>query len=269
MFTLTQTRGGASKGLATLSLVEGALQRRAVVRALQAAQGPRRHRRVEQDAPTAPRQRPRQFPHQGPLQRGDRARHQVDDRRPLRRHARPRHHRLGRRHRLRPSQDDHPARRPELPGEPAQAWQVEMRHPRGRLRCSRRKQYTGLSVYVRVNAGPTGDSWTPIDAGRARDAIVKTVVLGVPPYAAASSRRRCPCASARVGGRGAGEQTITVTTTGDPTGAGDCLTADSSCSLRQAVAAASAGRHHRARRRDVQPHPGDRHRHHAAAHDRG
>ena len=37
------------------------------------------------------------------------------------------------------------------------------------------------------------------------------------------------------------QQTINVTRTDDPTGAGDCTTADSSCSLRQAVAAASTG----------------------------
>ena len=37
------------------------------------------------------------------------------------------------------------------------------------------------------------------------------------------------------------QQTINVTTTGDPTTAGDCATTDSSCSLRQAVVAASSG----------------------------
>ncbi len=80
VFKFTQTRGGASKGLATLSLVEAAFKRRALVRALQAAQGRRRLGRLEQDAAASSRQRPRQIPHQGPLQRRHRARHQVDDR---------------------------------------------------------------------------------------------------------------------------------------------------------------------------------------------
>ena len=54
-------------------------------------------------------ERPRQVPHEGPLRRGDRPRHDLDDRRPLRRNPDPRDHGQRHRHRLRPPQDDHPA----------------------------------------------------------------------------------------------------------------------------------------------------------------
>ncbi len=53
--------------------------------------------------------------HELPVQRRDRPRHKLDDDRPLRRHPHARHQRQRRRHRLRPAQDDHPPRRPELP----------------------------------------------------------------------------------------------------------------------------------------------------------
>ena len=105
------------------------VQGRADVRA--PARRPRR-----QTTPPPPRSRagssscstraPRASSDQRPLQRRHRPRHEMDDRRPLRRHPHPRHHRLRGGHRLRPPQDDHPPRRPELP---RQSTKVEMRIP--------------------------------------------------------------------------------------------------------------------------------------------
>ena len=64
VFTITQARSGAGKGLATLAIVEGAFTG-APSYPLHQAQGrrPIRHRRIGQDPPAAPRQRPRQVPH--------------------------------------------------------------------------------------------------------------------------------------------------------------------------------------------------------------
>ena len=87
------------------------------LRKLQDQEGQSRHRRaIQQDTATAARQRPRQVPHQGPLQRGDDPRHDLDDRRPLRRHPRPRHQGHRHRRRLRPAQDHRAAPGPQLPG---------------------------------------------------------------------------------------------------------------------------------------------------------
>ena len=87
IFKLTQARNG----LANLSLVEGAFSGAPTLRHLQGAQGRRCHRRrhLEQDPPAPARQRARQVPHHRPLQRGHRARHDVDGRRPLRRARSP------------------------------------------------------------------------------------------------------------------------------------------------------------------------------------
>ena len=92
------------------------VQGRPVVRHVQGAQGARciGGRDLEPDAPAPSRQRPREVPHQRPLQRRHGARHQMDDRGPLRWHAHPRHHRLGSGHRLRPTQDDRLARRADV-----------------------------------------------------------------------------------------------------------------------------------------------------------
>ena len=64
-------------------------------------------------------------------------------------------------------------------------------------------------------------------------------------------------------------KTIVVTTTADPTGANDCATTDVSCSLRQAVGAASSGDTIQLGSGYIQPHPGHRHRRHDLGHDRG
>ena len=115
IFKLTQAKSRADHAVPARGRVQGG----PVVRALQRAQeGRRRQRRrpFEQDAPAPARQRPRQVHDPGEVQRGHRARHEMDDRRSLRRHAHARHHGLGRRDRLRPPQDDHPPSRTELPG---------------------------------------------------------------------------------------------------------------------------------------------------------
>ena len=95
----------------------GEVQGSSDLRQLQDQEGQGRHdRAIQEDVTAAARQRPRQVPHKGPLRRGDRPRHDLDDRRPLRRDADARNQ--GRRHRqrLRPAQDNHPAARPQLPG---------------------------------------------------------------------------------------------------------------------------------------------------------
>ena len=92
IFKLTQAR----TGLTTLSLVEGAFKGAPSFALARRTEGRRRHgrRALEQDPPAPARQRPRQVPHQRPLQRGDRPRDDLDGRRPLRRDAHARHHRL-------------------------------------------------------------------------------------------------------------------------------------------------------------------------------
>ena len=115
---IRQTKLGPNKGMTTVMVVEGAFKG-APSYALckkRGREGGRRldGRRLEQGPPAAARQCQRQVQDHRQVQRGDRPRHEMDDRRPLRRHPGPRHHRLGRGHRLRPPQDDHPARRPEL-----------------------------------------------------------------------------------------------------------------------------------------------------------
>ena len=114
VFTLTQARGGANKGLATLSLVEGASAARRRTRPARRTRPstppPPRARRssCSTPAPTAS-----SAPTAATAQRPCAA--HLDHRRPLRRDPHPRHHRLGRGQRLRPPQDNHPPRRPELP----------------------------------------------------------------------------------------------------------------------------------------------------------
>ena len=123
IFRLTQARTGANRGLSTLTLLEGLFKGApsyATCKAHKAGDAIRR-RRLQQDPPAAARQRARQVPHQRPLQRRHRPRHDLDRRRPLRRNPHPRRHRLRRGPGLRPPQDDHPARRAELPGPGAQA----------------------------------------------------------------------------------------------------------------------------------------------------
>ena len=114
VFKVTQARSG----LATLALVEGAKFKGAPTyagcktkkgKAVTAAL-------IQEDAAAAARQRPRQVPLQGPLRRSDRPRHDLDDRRPLRRNTDPRDQGHRHRQRLRPPQDNHPAARPQLSG---------------------------------------------------------------------------------------------------------------------------------------------------------
>ena len=117
IFKISQATRGAGKGLATLAIVEGAFKGAPSYSLCtkHKAADPIGHRRLGQDPPATPRQRQRQVPHQGEVQRRHRPRDQMDGRRPLRRHPHPRHHRLRVGDRLRPPQDDHPPRRPELP----------------------------------------------------------------------------------------------------------------------------------------------------------
>ena len=132
IFKISQATRGAGKGLVTLTIVESAFKGAPSYSLCTKHHSRRRHRGkgLVEDAPVAARQRPREVHHQGTLQRSDRARHDMDDRRPLRRDAHSRHHRLGQGQRLRPPQDGHPPRRPELSGDRARTSQVELRNSR-------------------------------------------------------------------------------------------------------------------------------------------
>ena len=116
VFKVTQARSGPNKGLATLSLVEGAFKGAPSFASCKTTKRKAVTAALSKKTLQLQRQRPWEVPHQGPLRGRDRPRHDLDDRRPLRRHADPRHQGHGHGQRLRPPQDDHPPARSQLPG---------------------------------------------------------------------------------------------------------------------------------------------------------
>ena len=120
VFKLTQARKGITKGLTNFNLVESAFQGAP-------SYGTCKAKHKASDATIASLSSKTlqllkvsghgKFQHHRPLQLRDRPRHHLHRRRQVQRHPHPRHPRHRPRRRLRPTQDDPAARRPELPGE--------------------------------------------------------------------------------------------------------------------------------------------------------
>ena len=92
VFRLSQQTGGAGKGLVTLMLALSAFKGAPSQSHLQESRHRRRRPRPRSSSkhdPAAPRERPRQVPHERPIQRSNRTRHDLDRHGAVRRDADP------------------------------------------------------------------------------------------------------------------------------------------------------------------------------------